>query len=92
MASLKKLFKAYTQSNDNLDSLQELKNAFPVCSEVQNERITRENAMTGPFTPAQINTFISSPFLKQTQLNQKFIFSLFGILSWCSHHTEKVKC
>lgn len=31
--------------------------------------------MTKPFSPAQINTFISSPFLKQTELNQKFIFS-----------------
>lgn len=36
MATLNKLFKAlYTQFNDKLDSPQELKNAFPVCSEVE---------------------------------------------------------
>lgn len=38
MASLNKLFKAlYTQSNGKLDCPQELKNVFPVCSEVQKE-------------------------------------------------------
>lgn len=90
MASLNKIFKAlYPQSNDNLESPQELKNVFPIFSEVENERITGENAMTGPVSPAQINTFISSPFLKQTELNQKFIFSSFGILLWCSHLNRK---
>lgn len=94
MASLNKLFKAlYLQSNDNLESPQELKNVFPVFSEVENERITGENAMTGPVSLAQINTFISSPFLKQTELNQKFIFSSFGEF-YCGAHisTENVKC
>ena len=62
---------------------------FPVFSEVENGRITGENAMTGLVRLAQINTFISSAFLKQTELNQKFIFSSFGILLWCSHLNRK---
>lgn len=94
MVSLRKLFKAlYTQSNDKQDSLQELKNAFPVCSEVENERIIRENAMTGLFSLAQINTLISSPFLKQTQPTQPKVYLLFiwnSIVVLTSHRKREM--
>ena len=72
MASLNRLFKAlYLQSNDNLESPQELKNVFPIFSEVENERITGENAMTRPVSPAQINTFYFLAFSKTNKTQPK---------------------